>query len=274
MNLPAIAPMDAVQPPDATPSCLQPQARETAGAPARGAAVPATAQGDLDIQLHALRAEGLARLDPAGFHHLQTLARRAAVLKGPARRFLDERLAQGLRQARARLESADAEAPAWHRQAGAPLRPDFMPFGAAPSLLGLLTRELQAFMETPGSSVLAMAVRANGQGPDLTPPTGELRALRAFRGTWSRLRDEQRLAQALADVPANAGPLNTQRLVLRALQHMRECAPGYFHHFVSHLETLQCLQVESLPTGERQRAEAGVAARPRGRASQRRPQRM
>ena len=49
---------------------------------------------------------------------------------------------------------------------------------------------------------------------------------------------DQRLTQALAQVPDNAGPLNTQRLLNQALQLMRDASPQYLQQFMAHVEAL------------------------------------
>jgi hypothetical protein len=59
-----------------------------------------------------------------------------------------------------------------------------------------------------------------------------------FRRSWSRLGAEQRLSQARAVLPDNAGPLNSQALVHRALATMRELSPAYFEHFSGYLDEL------------------------------------
>lgn len=72
-----------------------------------------------------------------------------------------------------------------------------------------------------------------------------LRAVSAFKGTWSRLRAEQRLRQALAEVPAQAGPLNSSHVVHRALQTMHALSPQYLDAFMSHVDTLLALEQAS-----------------------------
>jgi len=234
------------------------------------------APADVEAAIDDLRAQGLPTLDPAGFHHLQNLARRTTELQGSARRFLDARLAQALQRARGRLAAVSPAAagcraaePAGERAAAVQVIAPLSPV----SPLALLTRELHALHQAPGEELAAAAQHAGGEREARRAPAGELRALRAFKSTWWHLRDEQRLAQALAAVPPNAGPLNTQRLVLRALQHMRECSPGYFHRFLSHLETLQWLQLDSLLAHDIQRPGPGIKSRQGARPSKPRPSR-
>ena len=64
----------------------------------------------------------------------------------------------------------------------------------------------------------------------------------AFKGTWSRLRAEQRLRQALAQVPAMAGPLNSSHVINRTLQAMRDLSPEYLDAFMLHVDTLLWLE--------------------------------
>ncbi len=82
-----------------------------------------------------------------------------------------------------------------------------------------------------------------------TAPAGELKAVRDHRGTWVCLGMEQRLRQSGTQVPDNAGPLNTQRLLHQALTVMRDTSPAYFQHFMGHVEGLLALEALSQPPG-------------------------
>jgi hypothetical protein len=66
-----------------------------------------------------------------------------------------------------------------------------------------------------------------------------------FRNTWSRLSTEQQLTQTLAQAPENAGPMNSQNLVLSALKLMRDCSPDYLQGFMSYVDTLIWLEQAS-----------------------------
>ena len=78
----------------------------------------------------------------------------------------------------------------------------------------------------------------------------------------ARIGIEQQLAQALASAPENAGPLNSHRLVLRALERMRDLAPDYLHRFIVYADALCWLE-----DAERGMAAAQAAAGERKRAS-------
>ena len=70
----------------------------------------------------------------------------------------------------------------------------------------------------------------------------ELEALAYFRDTWSRLSSERQLRQSLAQVPGNAGPLNSSSLVHRSLSLMRELSPGYLQQFLSYVDALSWME--------------------------------
>ena len=75
------------------------------------------------------------------------------------------------------------------------------------------------------STGLGIAV-AEGVGSPVAP--AELKSVRHFRQAWKRLNAEQRLAQSRAALPQNAGPLNSQHLLHKALQQMRQLSPIKF----------------------------------------------
>jgi hypothetical protein len=99
----------------------------------------------------------------------------------------------------------------------------------------------------------------------VAPP--EPPALRYFRRTWSRLKVDDRLAQARAALPANAGPLNTHHLVHRALATLHELAPGYLEHFIAHVDDLLWIEAATGGAGPESLAppRAEGERKPRGR---------
>ncbi|NRF67582.1 DUF2894 domain-containing protein [Aquincola sp. S2] len=161
---------------------------------------------DPGLILAALRERGAQRFEPVRFRFIEALARRAAAHEGAVKRVLDERLAALVA---AYVEQHDTAAPA---AACSPQRP-------APSYRGPLAE-------------LAGAGRP-----------AELQALAYFRSTWARLRIHRQLRQSLAKVPENAGPLNSHRLVLRALQAMREVSPAYLDRFMPYVDALLWLEL-------------------------------
>ena len=88
--------------------------------------------------------------------------------------------------------------------------------------------------------------RLTPAGAALSTAPAELRTLRLFRSTWSKLRVDQQLAESLAKVPENAGPLNSNLLVLRSLKLMRDTSPAYLKCFMSYVDALLWLDQASV----------------------------
>lgn len=105
---------------------------------------------------------------------------------------------------------------------------------------------------------------AAGEPPRL--PFPELGMLQDARKLWSRIRAESQLRESLEAAPTDAGPLNSGRLVHRAITLMRDQSPGYLQAFLSYLDALAWLEQMSdggvLATEEAPRA-ATEAKRPR-----------
>lgn len=109
------------------------------------------------------------------------------------------------------------------------------------------------------ASVLAGVSAGVPSGPPL-----ELKAVRDFRSTWARLSVDQQLTRSLARIPDQAGPLNSQLLVLRSLQLMRDVSPAYLGRFMSYVDALLWLDEAGVPAAPVQ------AATPRGDADKKR----
>lgn len=208
-------------------------------------------------QIEALRARGAERFDPVGLCFIETLAARAASHGGAARRVLDQRLAQALaeygeRFARAERDARDAlEAGATRfPESAEALRQHFeaADFGQLHRRLAQLDAqhgrgplaELLAYIARHAADEVSAAAAADTGAS--TEPRGELKALRHFRSTWSRLSVERQLAHAFAQAPQNAGPLNSHFLVLQALRQLRDVSPGYLEPFISYVDALLWLE--------------------------------
>jgi len=187
---------------------------------------------DIQATLAAWRARGADRLDAARFRLIEAMARRSAAYQGEARRRIDARLAVLVAEFGRRL--------------------DGLPQGAAGSAAG----------PAPGPlAELAARLAPAGAAP------AELKAVRAFRRTFTRVNAQRRLTKALAQAPANAGPLNSHQLVHRSLTLMQELAPGYLAHFTRYVDALMGLEaLQAAPAAvPAARAETGRRA-PRKRA--------
>ncbi len=176
-----------------------------------------------------MNAEGLA--DALRAAVVEAMQRRAAAQQGEARQLIEQRIAQLLVEQKAALPHA-----AQH---------DTVPRGAA---LGGLSALVDRLGREPASAVRAAAPsRPSAMPPRAAAPTAPaaLKSVSAFKGTWSRLRAEQRLRQALQQVPAQAGPLNSSHLVHQMLREMHQLSPAYLDAFMAHVDTLLRLEQDS-----------------------------
>lgn len=161
--------------------------------------------------IEAVRARGEHRVDPVRFRFIEALARRAGGHQGLARRLLDERVCELLAAYR---DDAGRRPPA---------APRLQELPAARGPLGALVDALDGHAALPGGWT-------------------ELKTLRDFRRTWSRLHADQQLTESLAKVPDQAGPLNSQHLVHRTLSLMRDLSPGYLDRFMAYVDALSWLE--------------------------------
>jgi hypothetical protein len=199
----------------------------------------ADASDALDLRLEVLRSACALQRQPARFHVVAALARRRAGQTGVVRAQLDRRLAQLLDDLQQRLA------------APAVLEPVVGAAATPPPLPGPLAR------------LCAELVPAG----DRRAP---LRTVQQFAGTWARLRVDQQLHRASGRQQAQAGPLNSQKLMLQALQQLRQLSPAYLQRFMAQAETL--LWLDDLGAAA-DSAAAAPAPAPRRRAPARRPAR-
>ncbi|MGF6964700.1 hypothetical protein OKW43_001705 [Paraburkholderia sp. WC7.3g] len=171
--------------------------------------------------LDAWRANGADRLDPLRFHLLDAFAQRATRHSGESRRALEQRLSELLAEYAAEVERAAADESASQATSGEANEADDATLAALIEHLG----RHHALADAPHAA---------------TYP--ELPGVDYFREVWSKVRSEKQLRQSLAQVPGNAGPLNSSSLVHRALSLMRELSPGYLKQFLSYVDTLSWLE--------------------------------
>jgi hypothetical protein len=172
--------------------------------------------------LDAWRERGADRLDPVRFHFIAALERRAAGHGGEARRILDDRLSGLLDAYAADIERATVAA-------------------AEADDVALTSASREPAHETLAGLIDQIAGRASTDR-DGAASYPELPALDYFREVWSKVRAEKQLRQSLAQVPGNAGPLNSSSLVHRSLSLMRELSPGYLKQFLSYVDTLSWME--------------------------------
>lgn len=225
--------------------------------PVASATPEVSALSDLD----ALRALGAERWDPVRFHHLQVLARRLPEQTPAVQRVLAQRLAQRVAQVQAQWQrqaevqvQADGERHA-HSVRGKPAASPSVAPAAQSGPLAQLLRELQPSGQAAGAATApqgaAMGVPA--PAPLLAQDDGaslsELGSVRRFGEVWAKVSAQQQVDRALDRGPENAGPLNSHRLMLRALSLMRDLSPDYLRRFLSQVDTL--LWLEQTPPDRR-----------------------
>jgi hypothetical protein len=179
---------------------------------------------DGDPQIAALRAAGAQRLDPLHLHYLTVLSARAQTQQGRVKTILQDKLARAVADFELRLAQAQTT-----------VDQSVAPGNAA-----------QTRAESLGELVRSMAphapVHAEAGSHETVATAPELKSVRLFRNTWSKLSADKQLNKALDQAPKNAGPINSHMLVLRSLALMRELSPDYLNRFISYADTLLCLE--------------------------------
>jgi hypothetical protein len=201
--------------------------------------------------LDALRAAGAPQRDPLRWHFLERLHARALTQSPAVQRVLQTRLAHALAECQESLACGPLNGAAASARA------------SAQTLRGPLG-ELVRSLEHAGAPHVAQAPdpQRHSTTESTTPNSSsqELKSVRQFRNTWSKLSADKQLNLALAQAPKNAGPINSHMLVLRSLALMREAAPDYLNRFVSYADTLLCLEQAA-----QERSVAAKPAKPRVR---------
>jgi hypothetical protein len=165
-------------------------------------------------RLEALRQTG-ERLDPVRLHYLKLLSQRITTAPDAVQRVLEGKLDAALTELAQRLAKTQPAS-----------SDDETPRAATP--LTALNHYLRG-LKPPGDSEART----------------DLASVRRFRETWQRITAEDQVAEAVERCPANAGPLNSHRLVLRTLALLRDLSPDYLRRFLSQVETLQWLEQAS-----------------------------
>jgi hypothetical protein len=202
--------------------------------------------------LDAWREQGADRMDRVRFHRIDALERRAAGHDGQVRRLLDSRLTELIGAYADDLDRAACQAV----DAGSATAPDAP--APARGVLGELVDYI-AHQTTVGHQA---------RSPELLKHD----ALEQVTDLWARLRAQSQLRQALEQAPADAGPLNSTRLVHRSLTLMRELSPGYLEQFMSYVDALSWMELafDSGLLGAQDKPQVASGGRRGGRKSRER----
>ncbi|WP_367352347.1 DUF2894 domain-containing protein [Achromobacter animicus] len=174
--------------------------------------------------LDAWRASGADRVNPLRFHLIDALDRRAAAYDGAVRQRLDERLAGLIAAYEGELIGAEDAAADAGAEADAETPQDAVSGGPLAELIAYL-----------GSDDIRDPLGLRAAYP-------ELPLLDEFRALWSRFSADRQVRQSQERVHKNAGPLNSNQLVHRALTLMREMSPGYLQQFLSYTDALMWME--------------------------------
>lgn len=167
-------------------------------------------------ELDALRAKGVARADPIGWHYIESLAKRTQTHSGLARSLLEKKLHETLQLHEARMNTSSMPQ-------AAPSAAD-----ASPSPLATLLQEM-GHKGPPATSEQAAARQV------INP------RIEQFRKQLNKISVQKQVTQALAQAPQNPGPINSHMLVLRSIGLMRDLSPDYLHRFMGYVDTLLLL---------------------------------
>jgi hypothetical protein len=157
----------------------------------------------LHAQVAALRSQGAARVAPARLLQLEALVRRQATQPAPV---------QALLQARALAQVQE------------------------------VVRALQAALANGEVPMPAPSVQPQVPWPRPAHASHELASAQRFKRAWARTHTQDSVQRAILQRPANAGPLNSQALVLDALAMLGDLPGDYLHRFIGHAESLLWLE--------------------------------
>ena len=188
-----------------------------------------------DTLMQSLRDAGAAGVDAVGWHYIEVLAKRTQSQSGPAQTLLRDKLLQALQAFEVRLTEHQAVTTS-----------DPAP-AAVPSPMATLLQDMAPPLQDA-------PVRA---AIDLFGTHRESPRVRQFRKQLRQISVQKRVSKAIARAPQDAGPINSHMLVLRALGLMRDISPDYLNRFMTHVDTLLCLQESE----QRRMATRGAAPR-------------
>ncbi|MFM2448110.1 MAG: hypothetical protein RIS44_560 [Pseudomonadota bacterium] len=196
----------------------------------------------IEVALTTWRAQTAPTLPATQVFFIEALARRAAMHERETRQHLNQKLLQALvsfqasNAAGALALKPDGSAINRHLRlettpaASTPHSPD----AAAPST----TPEAAPPSDTAINALTALRQQLDEQATTPARTAWRTQNTTSLRATWSALHAQQRVTHALASKPPQAGPLNSEQLVHRALLMMREVSPDYLRHMVSTVDVL------------------------------------
>lgn len=204
-------------------------------------------------EIASLRLNGADHFDPVRFQFIESLAKRSLQHEGEVRLLLDAKLATELADYRARFDEmqGDTRRTLVRIAKQAPeIGEDLQRLFVSGDFSSLRRRLARREKKEATVSIADLVRHLAEQSPspldgELAGDSGgrsELKTIRYFRNTWSKLSVDKQVAQAIKQAPENAGPINSHRLVLRSLALMRDISPDYLNRFMSYADTLLWLE--------------------------------
>ena len=186
----------------------------------------------------ALRGEGAHLFDPVGFHQLENLARRANTQSDKVQRILNARLVELAQNCQDRITRGGAHAK------GEIAVQNLAPKDTLRSLVQLLAAHEPQ--------------RSDARADNQSGAPSELKSVKYFRNTWSKLSVDQQVKKSMQQAPQNAGPINSHMVSLRSLTLMRDISPDYLNRFMTYVDSLSCLdQADKKPPAPQPKTRAG-----------------
>ena len=110
--------------------------------------------------------------------------------------------------------------------------------------LGLYQQEKDIFQSPLAQSFLMQSSLSPLHDSCFKDTAGRPKALKSFRllkASLNRIQTDKKLSKVLQAGPANPGPLNAHRLVIRTLTAMNQLSKDYTARMLHYLETVLCL---------------------------------
>lgn len=212
----------------------------TEGAPSTPDAPPSPAEG-LGL-LQRIDAAAAAQMDPVGWHYMEVLAERTRTQTGPAQALLQTKLNKALAHMQVRVKA--------HLQAHKHLHQQHHEQNGeqhkerSTGRLTSRTPPPPSRSPSPLSALLQHMAAPSAERPLGDSGHGHMDKPRIvqFRQQLQRISVQKQVTQAIAQAPANAGPINSHMLVLRSLGLMRDISPDYLNRFMGYVDTLLVLE--------------------------------
>ncbi|MCK0154721.1 DUF2894 domain-containing protein [Alcanivorax sp. S6407] len=226
----------------------------------------AVSLSELSERIKSLQAEGAEQFAPAAFCFLQRQQQRLAQLRHTSPRTL-ARLAGAVGQLEQQMASSQqAVEQQWNRET----QPQLTPLYEQHNFKTLLRQLAPAQPSSPLADVITQLRQNGNHAPEpenrdplrallqeqegnlleeeqpvpqpVSDGPRELKALTRVRAGQQQQRKRRRIEDALTHTPSDAGPLNSHRLVTRAITALQELSPAYLDHFVTYVDTLMVLE--------------------------------